>query len=183
MTVGLKKVAAICIIRCGTKYLLMKRYNEPNIGMFVPAGGKLEPYETPLAAAIRETYEEVGLLLNDMRFCGILTESLPTKYNWISYIYLADVPYFDAPICNEGEFYWINIQDFSKYPMPPTDYLIYKYVTDNQRFILDAELDEDLNLISMRNELLGNIESRESKVQIESNTESRESKIESANRE
>jgi len=45
---GLKKVAAMCILRSGDQYMLLERYNEPNKGMYVPVGGKVEPYESPL---------------------------------------------------------------------------------------------------------------------------------------
>jgi 8-oxo-dGTP pyrophosphatase MutT (NUDIX family) len=40
-------------------------------------GGKLDPFESPLKSAIRETFEETGIKFDTMKFCGILTETSP----------------------------------------------------------------------------------------------------------
>ena len=41
--------------------MLLKRFKTPNKGLYTPVGGKLEPHESPLNAAIRETFEETGI--------------------------------------------------------------------------------------------------------------------------
>ncbi|MBK8349386.1 MAG: NUDIX domain-containing protein [Saprospiraceae bacterium] len=52
----MKRVAVFCIIKSGDQYLLLKRAKVPNQGKFVPVGGKIDPYESPLQAVIRGDY-------------------------------------------------------------------------------------------------------------------------------
>jgi 8-oxo-dGTP diphosphatase len=152
---GLKKVAVICILKHQDKFLLLERLKEPNKDLFTPLGGKIDPFETPLGAAKRETWEESGIVVEDMDFCGILTETSPTKYNWTSYVYMAEIDYQDAPECNEGNLKWINADDILNIPTPKTDWHIYDYALKKQKFIFDAVYDKDLNLLEM-SELIEN---------------------------
>jgi 8-oxo-dGTP diphosphatase len=151
--IGIKKVATMVILQHKDRYLLLKRAKAPNAGMYLPVGGKIEPFEDPKSCAIRETKEETGIKISNPLFCGILTESSPTKYNWISYIYKAEIEDQPAPNCDEGELEWIEEKDLAELPTPPTDMCIYQYVKNNQKFILNAIYNQDLELIEMREEL------------------------------
>lgn len=152
---GIKKAAVFCILQSEHQFLLLERNKEPNQGKMVPVGGKIDPYETPLQAVIRETKEETGITIEDPIFCGILTETSPSKYNWISYIYKANINYIPAPFCDEGTLHWIDIHDLHTLDTPPTDMSIYEYVASGQKFILDAIFDKDMNMVSMYEELQG----------------------------
>lgn len=143
------------VLRQQNQFLLLKRANEPNIGMYVPVGGKLEPYESPLAAAIRETYEETGIKIDSPKYCGVLIESSPTKYNWQCNIYLADIAYQAPPFCDEGILEWIPFEDVLNVPTPPTDWHIYQYIMQNKPFAFDAIYDKDLNMLELREEIEG----------------------------
>lgn len=153
MKLGLKKLAAMVILRHQDRFLLLKRNKAPNIGMYVPVGGKLEPFETPRAAAIRETAEETGLQIDSIRFCGTLIESAPTTYNWLCYIYIADIEDMPPPYCDEGTLEWIAFDDFLKVPTPPTDWYIFQYVLENRPFAFSAEYDKDLKMFKMVEEI------------------------------
>lgn len=153
MKLGLKKLAAMVILRHKDRFLLLKRNKLPNINMYVPVGGKLEPFETPRAAAIRETTEETGLDLASIRFCGTLTETSPTTYNWLSYIYIAEIEDIPPPYCDEGTLEWIAMKDFLKVPTPPTDWYIFQYVLAHRPFAFSAEFDEQLNMLKMIEEI------------------------------
>lgn len=155
MKLGLKKIAAMVILRHVDRFLLLKRNKAPNINMYVPVGGKLEPFEAPRAAAIRETAEETGLQIEAPRFCGTLIESSPTIYNWMSYIYIADIEDMPPPYCDEGTLEWIHIDDFLRVPTPPTDWQIYQYVLQQRPFAFCAEYDKDLNMLKMTEEIEG----------------------------
>ena len=39
---GNKKVATLCVLKNKNRFLLLKRYNEPNKDKYVPVGGKLK---------------------------------------------------------------------------------------------------------------------------------------------
>ena len=152
---GLKKVACMNILRHGSSFLLLKRFKEPNKGLYTPVGGKLDPYENPLQAAIRETQEETGIVLDHMEFGGILTETSPVKYNWICYVYHAEIDMMPPPTCDEGILEWIDFEDILKVPTPPTDWHIYNYLLQGKKFIMTADFDKQLNLLSMQEELAG----------------------------
>ena len=135
---GLKKVAAMCILQHNDQFLLLKRAKAPNKGMFLPVGGKLEPFETPKQAAIRETMEEASVQLSQIQFCGTLIESAPNAYNWLSYIYRAQIDWMPAPPCDEGTLIWVRQSDLLHVPTPPTDRFIYEYVLNEQPFAFSA---------------------------------------------
>jgi 8-oxo-dGTP diphosphatase len=150
---GLKKVASMVILKNQGRYLLLKRANEPNKGKYLPVGGKLDPFETPLDCAIRETFEETGISIINPKFCGLLTESSPLAYNWVAYIYLAEIDDLAPPHCDEGELEWIDSELLASINTPPTDLFIYQYVHKNIKFAFSAVYDKDMNLISMHDEL------------------------------
>ena len=152
---AMKKIAVMVILRCGTKYLLLERAKAPNTGKFVPVGGKLEAHESPVETAIRETLEETGIAIDAPQFCGILSETSPVDYNWLCYIYLADIEDRDPPPCDEGRLVWIAEHELTEVPTPPTDLAIYDYVRRGVPFVLDARFDADLNLVRMVEEMTG----------------------------
>ncbi len=149
---GHKTNASMVILRNGTSYLLLKRNKEPFIGYYVPVGGKVEPHESPINAAIRETFEETGLTIDKPKFCGILVESSPAKYNWTVFIYLADIEKVPPPPCPEGTLEWIEHDDILSVPTPETDFQVYKYVVEGKPFMFNAEYDANIHLQKMTEE-------------------------------
>ncbi len=143
------------ILKNQNRYLLLKRANEPNKGKYLPVGGKLDPFETPFDCAVRETYEETGINIENPIFCGMLTESSPIAYNWIAYIYLAEIDDIPPPPCDEGELEWVDSELLASIDTPPTDLFIYQYVHKNIKFIFSAVYDKEMNLIEMHDELSG----------------------------
>ena len=143
------------VLRHQNEFLLLKRAKMPNQGMYVPVGGKLDPHERPLDAAIRETFEETGIQVDTLKYCGVLIETSPTSYNWQCNVYLVDIPKVPPPPCDEGELEWIALDDILKVPTPPTDWYIYKYLTENRPFAMDAIFDQELNMLELREEIEG----------------------------
>ena len=132
---------------------MLKRYKEPNKDKYVPVGGKLKHYESPKDGVIRETLEETGIIIKKPKFTGILTESSPTNYNWISYIFCNEIEYINPPVSDEGKLEWIEYDKIKKIPTPLTDYHIYQFILQKKKFIINAEYDEELNLIEMFEEI------------------------------
>ncbi len=141
------------ILRCGDRYLLLRRAKAPNAGRYAPVGGKLEAHERPVDAAVRETREETGITIANPTLCGVLCETAPVDYNWLCYIYLADIPFQEPPYCNEGVLEWIEHHRLAEVPLPATDPVIYDFVQRGEKFVFDAVFDAELNLISMVEEL------------------------------
>lgn len=149
----MKKIAVMVILRCNDQYLLLRRAKAPNAGLYAPVGGKLEPHERPVDAAIRETLEETGIAIAAPTLCGVLSETAPVDYNWLCYIYLVDIEYQEPPYCNEGALEWVSFDQLSQIPLPATDLTIYNYVRRGQKFVFDAVFDAELNLVAMVDEL------------------------------
>ncbi len=154
---GIKKIATLCVLRHGSDFMLLKRLKEPNKDMYTPVGGKIEPFETPEQGVIRETFEETGIKVDQVKFCGILTETSPTKYNWLSYVYVADIDPISPPACNEGTLEWIAYDNLLEVPTPKTDAMIYKYILEAKPFVFHALYDAELNLIEMKEEIANEV--------------------------
>jgi 8-oxo-dGTP diphosphatase len=156
---GLKRVASMCILQyqdtTQNKFLLLNRNKAPFINHYVPVGGKLEPHENPMAAVRRETFEETGLQIDNFKFCGMLTESSPIKYNWICYIYLAQIEDIEPPFCDEGTLEWIDFDNILNVPTPPSDWQIYKYILENRPFAFNAIYNENMEMTAMWEEFEG----------------------------
>jgi 8-oxo-dGTP diphosphatase len=155
MNEGMKRAATFVLLSSGNKWLMLKRNKEPNVGMYVPVGGKIDPYEEPLQAARREVKEEVGIDVVDLIYCGTLVETSPTKYNWISFIYTCEIEEIALPDCDEGELHWVMNEDMVRIHIPPTDPAIFKFVKEARKFALNAMYDAELNLIWMKEEISG----------------------------
>lgn len=145
------------VLRCGTQFLLLRRAKEPNRGLYVPVGGKIDPYEDPYQTGLREVEEETGIQLQKLRYMGSLVESSPVEYNWWCSIYLADIPWQEAPPCDEGELEWIDFSDLETLATPATDWHIYQYIAREQAFAMRAIYDKDLKLIYMEEEIEGKV--------------------------
>jgi 8-oxo-dGTP diphosphatase len=107
----------------------------------------------PASATIRETFEETGLKIGSPTFCGVLVETSPTNYNWICFVYLAEINYVVPPVCNEGELEWIAYSELLDVPTPQTDWYIYKYLIEQKPFMFNARYDDQLRLRSMQEEI------------------------------
>ncbi|MBK8053222.1 MAG: NUDIX domain-containing protein [Saprospiraceae bacterium] len=154
---GLKRAAVFCILHCEDSFLLLKRGKNPNKSKFVPPGGKIESYESPYDAMLREVKEETGLDLTEVKFCGVLSETSPTSYNWISFIYTATIPRVEKIVCDEGEFYWIPKSEVLNTDIPTADKYIYQFVANQQAFFLNAIYDKNLIMTEISDELSGDI--------------------------
>jgi 8-oxo-dGTP diphosphatase len=153
---GLKRTAVLCVIRHRDDYLLLRREREPNRGLYVPVGGKIDAFESPRAAAIREAREEAAVHVDDVRLLGSLVETSPTDYNWWTAVYLAELR--ERPrlvVCAEGELGWFTRDELLALPMPETDRHMYTYAERGVPFAFSAEYDAALRLLRMDEELAG----------------------------
>ncbi len=150
---GLKRNAAICILSAQEKFLFIERNKAPNRGKYVPIGGKVDPHESPSDTAIREIYEESGRVVSDVKLLGVLVETSPIDYNWTSFVFQAEVPYFDPPLCDEGKLVWLTMNELDDVATPPTTLPIFEALIQQQYFIFEAKYDSELHLLSLVNHL------------------------------
>jgi len=132
----------------GDEVLLHRRVKDPNKGLWVAPGGKLEPDESPAECAIREMREETGLELRELSLRGIMTEVSPRPdYQWMTFIFAATRWSGElAPAPGVGEFRWVKTPEVFALEIPPTDRIFFARVmrlTDPPfllKFTYDAEL-------------------------------------------
>src|SRR5215475_5863882 len=82
------KLVAGCLVIASDRVLLIKRGNEPEIGKWTYPGGFVDFAERAIDAAVRETYEEVGIRVTIDRLLGVYTD--PSNHNAQSIVYLAE---------------------------------------------------------------------------------------------
>jgi 8-oxo-dGTP diphosphatase len=153
VTIGLKRSAVLCILKHDDQLLLLLRSKEPHLGKYIPVGGKVEPFECPADAARREVREETGLDLPNLKFCGTMVETSPTKFNWVNFIYCADVSLFSPKENEEGTMEWVRASDISKIPTPTTDRFIYEFILSGKIFMFNAIYNEKIELIELCEEI------------------------------
>src|SRR5215212_7450614 len=107
--------------------LLMRRAQEPNVGLWSPPGGKLleSAGESPHACACREAAEEVCVEvgLDEARLTGIVTETgHDGNAHWLMFLFeittkLQALP----PPHREGKFEFFSRHQLDSLKMPKTD--------------------------------------------------------------
>ncbi len=121
----------------GKVLLIRKSPGRSHAGEWIGLGGKLEPGEKPVAAAVREFREESGLILKDPRLrgtfvwideshCGVI--HIVTGTRWSG----------ELSASEEGELRWHSIQELSTLDD----------LAKHQRHFLDRVLLEDHNFYS-----------------------------------
>lgn len=83
----------LCLIRQGTKILLLNRERSAWMGCWNGVGGKLEQGEQPRPSMLREIDEETGIDGLSIQFKGLITwtNSIGNGFGGM-YLYLADLP-------------------------------------------------------------------------------------------
>lgn len=104
----------LCLIRQGTKILLLNRKSPPWLGCWNGVGGKLEKNEQPRDSVIREIYEETEIEPSHIHFKGLITWATPEGDDFGGlYLYLADIPedyVYQTPVkTDEGILDWKEI--------------------------------------------------------------------------
>jgi 8-oxo-dGTP pyrophosphatase MutT (NUDIX family) len=132
----------------GDEVLLMHRKQEPNAGLWVAPGGKIEPGESPYETALREFAEETGLQAEELQLQGLCTiVPLLKQYPWFVFIFVTTS--FRGTLnadCEEGDLAWVSLEEyFTTLPKPGADAIFAPKIltaTDGlfqAKFVYDAE--------------------------------------------
>ena len=103
----------------GGKVLVVKRGdNEADFpGWYMLPGGKQEVSETPVEAAIRETFEETGIKVSDPKLRVVATHLHEYKSKvYVVYIFTADKFIGDLVQSDEGEAMWLPLNELLEDP-------------------------------------------------------------------
>lgn len=131
------------------KTLLLRRKKEPNRGLWVAPGGKIELGESPYECAQRELFEETGLAARALHFRGLITEVSPQPHwQWMLFIYA--VTDFEGVLTTderEGFLQWWPLGKVAHLAIPQADAIFYRRVTDldqpfyHAKYVYDADLE------------------------------------------
>ena len=105
------KLATLCYVRKDGDTLMVhriKKLNDMHQGKWNGLGGKLEPGETPEECAIREVYEESGLIVRNPILKGLITfPGFNQDEDWYTFLFVItdfNGELIDSP---EGVLKWI----------------------------------------------------------------------------
>lgn len=103
----------------GGKVLVLKRGEEEKDfpGWYMLPGGKQEKDETPVQAAIRETFEETGIKVTDPKLRVIATHNHDYRGRvYLVYIFSASEFSGELVQCDEGEAMWMPLDELMDDP-------------------------------------------------------------------
>ena len=102
------------------RVLLMLRSKEPNLGLWVAPGGKIELDEAPYECAARELREETGLQAHELVLQGIISVVMPAlERPCLQFLYA--VPAFSGQLRadqREGDLRWWHKDELCTLDMP-----------------------------------------------------------------
>ena len=107
--------------------LLMRRRQEPNLGLWSPCGGKLNTAagESPYACACREAREETGVEIchSDLHLTGIVSEQgYESQGHWLMFLFEVRRRLREVPLPHsEGTFAFFSAGALEGLDLPRTD--------------------------------------------------------------
>lgn len=132
---------------CDDRVLLMQRNKEPNLGLWVAPGGKIERHEAPYECAVRELREETGLQAHDTHLRGVVSIVMPAiEQPCMQFLYV--VTDFSGVLTadeREGELCWWSVDEAPHLSMPQANAMFLPRVLDmswvfyQAKYVYDAD--------------------------------------------
>ncbi len=132
----------------GNEVLLMRRNKEPNLGLWIAPGGKVETHESPYETAQREMLEETGLVVDALTWRGFCTEVSPrTDWQWLLFIYVTRQFHGQLiPNHREGDLAWVTREKYyNDLAIPQADAVFASRILEGEG-MFDAKFSYDIDL-------------------------------------
>ncbi|MFD1737279.1 8-oxo-dGTP diphosphatase [Bacillus salitolerans] len=140
------KIWTVCMIKDGETVLMLNRQHDDFKG-YIPPGGKVEFPESMTNAAIREVYEETGLVVRNLIYKGLYEYvNIENKDRYMIFNYLTSD--FEGTLIEkpkEGELTWVPIEQLSKLPMQESIRRRIPYFFREGTFEIHVEWDNENN--------------------------------------
>jgi len=133
--------------------LLIRKKRGLGAGKVNAPGGKLEPGETPLAAVIRETEEEICVTPADLHEMGELSFQFADGYSLFCHVFVAHAFEGEPTETEEAAPFWVRIDEIPYAEMWSDDAHWLPMVLEGRRFRGYFEFDGDLMLSRRIDEL------------------------------
>jgi 8-oxo-dGTP diphosphatase len=148
-------LATLCYVIQNDRVLMLLRNKEPNKGLWIAPGGKLEFDESPQECALRELAEETGLQGHHPQLRGIITEVSPRDdYQWLIFIFVVhqvtgDLTNCELLDCPEGRLAWVPIAQVPDLELPAADTIFFPHIIGpGPLFRAKFVYDRDLGIVS-----------------------------------
>jgi 8-oxo-dGTP diphosphatase len=144
------EAAVLCFIRDrkNGKVLLINKKTGLGAGLINAPGGRVDPGETPHDAAVRETFEEVGLVVDKLIHAGDLYFQFVDGHSIRGYVYVTESWAGEMMETPEAAPFWINEESIPYHQMWSDDSWWIPHMLAHRpfrgRFVFDGE-----NMLSM----------------------------------
>ena len=105
----------LCMVSDSNGNILVEDRLDPSWPGICFPGGHVEPGESFTEAAIRETWEETGLVIEDPRLCGVKQFQTADNARYVVFFYKATCYHGTLHASSEGEVFWISRDNLANY--------------------------------------------------------------------
>ena len=127
----------LCYLEKDGKYLMLHRIkekNDINEGKWLGVGGHFEEGESPYDCAIREVFEETGLVLASARYRAVVTFASDAYESEQMHLFTSDEFLGELIECPEGELCWIDKNEVLSLPRWEGDAVVLKLLLEKDEF-------------------------------------------------
>lgn len=107
----------LCMISDNNGNILVQDRTDPGWPGICFPGGHVEKGEAFTAAAVRETQEETGLIIEDPKLCGVKQFQTKNDERYVVFFYKATRYHGTLASSDEGNVFWIPRSDLEKYTL------------------------------------------------------------------
>lgn len=113
----MKQSSVVGIIVDNEILILKRQYRENKSNGWCLPGGKLEPGETGIQGAVRETFEETGIKIDNPTYVGELVSGNQEFMVNVYHTQMDKKEPVTLSIREHSEYAWVNINDLEKYDL------------------------------------------------------------------
>lgn len=107
----------LCMVTDKNGNILVEDRKDPSWPGICFPGGHVEPGEAFTEAAIRETFEETGLRIEDPKLCGVKQFQTDSNSRYVVFFYKAKKFSGNLTSSDEGDVFWVTREQLKDYKL------------------------------------------------------------------